>query len=196
MEFNSLEFIVFLYVVVAVYYFLPHNPPLGVRNCFLLLASWFFYACYNVSLTLFLILCTAAAYWFALKIESCDGKKRKRWMQAGVASNLAVLVFYKYLNFLLRTLHTLMSSAGIKSTARQFELMVPLGISFILFQTISYMIDVYRQEIKAEHSVLKFALYVSFSRRLCKVQLRELETSCRSLTRCTILKCGAFVQDP
>lgn len=66
-------------------------------------------------------------------------------MQAGVASNLAVLVFYKYLNFMLSTLHTVMSNAGIKNNVRHLELMVPLGISFILFQTISYIVDVYSQ---------------------------------------------------
>lgn len=154
MIFNTLDFLLFLPVVVLLHYLLPHK----YRNLLLLAASYFFYASYNLGLTLFLIICTAVTYGLGLAIgRNEDDKAAKRLMTIGVVLNVGTLGVYKYFNFVSESLASISGGEAFK-----LNWLVPLGISFIIFQTVSYLVDVYRKKISAEKNLLKFALYVAF----------------------------------
>lgn len=158
MAFNTLDFLLLFTLTAFLYYILPHK----LRNPLLLLASYVFYAAYNLALTLFLLLCTLFTYFIGLQVDRQDDpERRKSWAAAGVVIDLGALAFYKYFNFLLGTFS---KAAGAK--AFTLDLIVPLGISFIIFQVVSYIIDVYRRKMSAEKSLFKFSLYVAFFPKL------------------------------
>ena len=158
MSFNTLEYVLFFLLLVCLYYILPHK----LRNPLLLAASYFFYAVYDVRMIAFLALCTLITYGIGLLIEKNANNRgsKKRWLIFGIILNLGVLCFYKYLNFFSSTLFGLFGRED--STPFRHSFLVPLGISFILFQTLSYIIDVYKGKLQAEKSLFKLALYISF----------------------------------
>ena len=155
MAFNTLEFLLLLAAVVILYYVLPKKA----RNPLLLVASYGFYAYNSVPLVLFLVLCTLITFVIALRIESSADRQKKNWVTAGVVLSIGVLAFYKYLNFLFDTVNSALKSAEFGGSLPHVSLVAPLGISFIIFQTVSYLIDVYRGTIPAERSLFRFALY-------------------------------------
>lgn len=162
MSFNSLVFLLFLAVVLLLYYLLPGKA----RNPLLLAASYVFYAYYSLPLTLYLLLCTLVVYATARKMDTAESRgKRKNWLTAGLVLTLGALVFYKYTNFLLRLLLTLFGIA-YSDAAPQVSIVAPLGISFITFSSVSYLLDVYRGKYPAERRLLRFALYLGFFPKL------------------------------
>lgn len=157
MTFNSSCFVCFFPAFVLVYYLFPAR----FRNVLLLLGSCFFYAVYSPILILYLAVITVINYLFGIKISRFENgdRRRKGFMTAGICIDLAVLMFYKYFNFISLNLHSLISGKG---DAFLLKLLVPLGISFITFTLISYLVDVYRGTISAEKDFIQFAVYVSF----------------------------------
>ena len=154
-----MDFVVFFPAVLILYFVLPAKA----RNIFLLAASYFFYAVYSPVLTLYLVVCTLVTYGIALLIEKKrDGASAKTWAVIGVVLNLGALAFYKYFNFFSGMITGMLSASGVSTQAHRLDLVVPLGISFITFQTVSYIIDVYRNKLHAEKRILRFALYVAF----------------------------------
>ncbi len=162
MTFNSIVFMLFLAIVLLLYYILPGKA----RNLLLLIASYVFYANYSVPLVLFLVICTLVAYVIARRMESASDKGRKGWLAFGVILNVGALAFYKYTNFML---------GMIGASEYKLSLMAPLGISFIIFTTISYLIDVYRKKIPAEKRILRFALYVGFFPKVVQGPIAKAE---------------------
>ena len=159
MTFNTLDFLLLLAVTMGLYFVLPWR----LRNPLLLVASYVFYAAYSLKLTLFLVIITLLTYVLALKISQCrevkgDKKLAKRWMSTGVIICLGILAFYKYFNFISDSLVTLIGA----EESLHMNFMVPLGISFIIFTLVSYLVDVYRGTISAERNLLKYALFVAF----------------------------------
>ncbi len=155
MSFNSLDFLLLFAAVVILYYLLPQK----LRNPLLLIASYVFYAAYNLGLTLFLLVLTLVTYFIGREVDRRRGDKAsKRWMILGVTLNLLVLAFYKYFNFFSLTI------AGLTGAADpvRIDWLVPLGISFIVFTAVSYLADVYRGKLSSQPSLFKFALYISF----------------------------------
>lgn len=154
MTFNTLDFLGFFAITLLLYFIFP----LKLRNLLLLVSSYVFYAVYSAKLTIYLVFTTLFAYLFGLVIERVNNKKAaKLWMIVGISIYVTILAFYKYFNFL----------SGIVSSVigvEEFELhlLVPLGISFITFTVIAYLVDVYRGEIHAERNFLNFALFVAF----------------------------------
>lgn len=156
MAFNTLNFVLFLSLVIIVYFVIGHK----FRVPFMLLASYFFYAYYDIPLIIFLIFITLFNYGVTLMIDK--GEYKKVWLYIGLIGNVGVLAFYKYLNFSFRILNSIFSKIGFGGKLPQFSFLVPLGISFIVFSVISYIVDVYKGKIKVEKNLFKFALYVSF----------------------------------
>ena len=159
MSFNTLDFLLLLAVTMGLYFVLPWK----LRNPLLLASSYVFYAAYSLKLTLFLVIMTLLTYVLALKICHCrekeeDKKRAKIWMGTGVIICLGILAFFKYFNFLSDSLAAMIGAEG----NLHLNLMVPLGISFIVFTLVSYLVDVYRGTIVAERNLLKYALFVSF----------------------------------
>lgn len=151
MNFNSIQFLLFYPLVVVLNFIVPRK----YRVIPLLLASYYFYMTWNAKLFFLIVFTTAVSYLSGLLIEKRPRYKRA-WMVISVVASLAVLFFFKYYNFVAGNIGNLF---GADLTLR---LVLPVGISFYTFQTLSYSIDVYRGHIKAERNFLYYALFVSF----------------------------------
>ena len=160
MNFNSLVFLVFLPLVVGVTWFLPHRA----RKIWLLAASWFFYAYWNPLLLLLLIASTGIDYGCGRGMEHFfdHPKVKKLLLLCSICMNLGLLFFFKYWDFFGNTLNTLFAVMSIPLHVPMLHLLLPIGISFYTFQTMSYSIDVYRGDVPAERDFFTFALYVAF----------------------------------
>lgn len=159
MTFNSPEFLLFYPIVCALYFLLPKK----LKWPMLLLASYFFYMYYQAELV-FLILGTTLVSFFASRIiEKTDKVKIKRaCLTVTLIVCFGVLFFYKYFNFLSGSVTGLIALFGGTQAAFELNLILPVGISFYTFQTLSYVIDVYRGKVKCEDNFFFYALYVSF----------------------------------
>jgi len=163
MLFNSLEFAIFLPVVLAIYYLLPHRG----QNRFLLAASCIFYAAWDWRFLAPLLFSTTIDYFCARKIEGAslavDGpRRRKLYLVVSVVTNLGLLGFFKYFDFFAGSLQRLLGLMGWKLELWTLQVILPVGISFYTFQALSYTIDVYRGEIHATTHFLDFLLCVIF----------------------------------
>ncbi|MCQ2258759.1 MAG: MBOAT family protein [Bacteroidaceae bacterium] len=154
MLFNTLNFIIFFVAVVVTYYLLPKN---SWRKVFLLGASYYFYACFNVTMLAVLLFETALAYWFGL-----SKNKIKTSLTTTIVILLLPLLCLKYLNFLMGTVGDVLALSGALVEMPSFELLLPIGISFYTFMAVGYVVDVYKGKIEAEKNLLDFALFVGF----------------------------------
>ena len=159
MTFNSWEFLLFYPIVAGLYFLLPKK----LKWPMLLVASYFFYMYYQAELV-FLILGTTLVSFFASRvIERTENIKAKRaCLTLTLIVCFGVLFFYKYFNFLSGSVTGLVSLFGGAPTSFELDLLLPVGISFYTFQTLSYVIDVYRGDVKCKDNFFFYALYVSF----------------------------------
>lgn len=169
MLFNSFQFMLFLPVVMALHYAAPMNR----RNLVLTAASYVFYGCWDVRFTALLLLSTAWGYLCGRRIHaSADPLVRRGWVVASVVVNLAVLGVFKYANFFLDSLAALMP--GLPSELR---IVLPVGISFYTFQSMSYALDIYRNDAAPVESFTDFACYIALFPQLVAgpiVRFREI----------------------
>lgn len=166
MLFNSIDFLIFFPVVLLVYFILPSK----IRYVWLLISSYYFYMCWNPVYIILILISTGITYIFGRIVErwknseNFDGKKRKLWMRLSVAacflSNLGILIYFKYSNFLVEIINPLLRFFHVRLP--RFDILLPVGISFYTFQALGYIMDVYRGDVKAEKNFLKYALFVSF----------------------------------
>lgn len=159
MLFNSAQFLLFFPLVTLVYFVLPHR----VRYVWLLVSSYYFYMCWNPAYALLMGLSTLITYASGLLITAARTKRAKQaWVAASFGSNLAILFFFKYFNFAARIAASALGVLGVAVAAPQFDVLLPVGISFYTFQALSYTADVYRGDVACEKNVLRYALFVSF----------------------------------
>ncbi len=163
MLFNSINFICFFPVVVLLYFAMPKK----VRYLWLLVASYFFYMCWNAKYALLLLYSTIVTYLSGILIAWCDGKPqwergRKLFVAASFFLNLSVLFLFKYFDFAVDNINLVLAKCGARLLETGFDLLLPVGISFYIFQALSYTMDVYRKEIYVERNFFKYALFVSF----------------------------------
>ena len=159
MLFNSWQYMVFLPLVVLLYYCLPHKWRWGL----LLVASYYFYMSWNAKLVVLIATSTLTSWACALLIERSSQKSRKRvFLALGVGVSLALLFFFKYFNFLSSSITALLRAFSLPVDDFTIQVMLPVGISFYTFQTLSYVIDVYRGRLAAEKHLGIYALYVGF----------------------------------
>lgn len=158
--FNSLTFVVFFAVVVGAYWVLRSWEA---RKNLLLGASYIFYGAWNPPFALLLFATTALDFFLGARIATApDLAARRRWMWASVTSNLSMLGFFKYGNFLLENTQWLLARAGIAYHPPHLDVFLPIGISFYTFHSLSYTLDVYRGVCKPTKSLRDFTLAVSF----------------------------------
>ncbi|WP_028242301.1 MBOAT family O-acyltransferase [Pseudobutyrivibrio ruminis] len=167
MLFNSAQFLIFFPVVTLVYFAIPKK----IRNYWLLIISYYFYMCWNPKYILLLMASTLITYTSGLLMENIKGKKYdaikerklKNWVVAGsFILNVGMLFYYKYTNFAIDTLDRIFAKLHVAVTIPTVDIVLPVGISFFVFQSLSYTMDVYRDEIYAEKNFFRYALFVSF----------------------------------
>ena len=167
MLFNSVKFGVFFIGVLMMYYVIPKK----FRYVWLLVTSYIFYGAWNVKYLALLFGVTLATYLCGLftdKIEESgweenkQKKIKKMVLTAAVVTNIGLLVYFKYMDFFAFNIYRVLSAIGLEITQYRFDILLPVGISFITFQSLGYAIDVYRGKLKAEKNFLKYALFVSF----------------------------------
>ncbi len=158
MLFNSLEFLLFFPIVCIFYYVIPSNKW---RNLFLLAASYYFYMCWEPVYALLLLGSTVITFFAALGIEKFRDQK-KLFLYASVIANLAILFFFKYFNWAAENIAFLMDKLGVYMKVPEFNVLLPVGISFYIFQALGYTIDAYRGDVKTEKNFFLYALFVSF----------------------------------
>ena len=159
MFFNSLHFLAFFPVVVGLYL----ATPARLRWLLLLAASYYFYAAWRVEYLLLIIVSTLIDYVAGLAMDSTADPKRKRlFLILSLFSNLGILFSFKYFNFFNESLRAVFGVFSVPYEIPGFDVLLPVGISFYTFQTLSYTIDVYRGHRSAERHLGIFALYVAF----------------------------------
>lgn len=156
MLFNSLNFIIFFFAVVVLYYMLPKN---NWRKALLLGASYYFYACFDLAMSLVLLAETAVSYGYGLFYSKY---KSKTILSIIIVLLMLPLLCFKYLSFLLGAVGDALSLARINVEMPTLQLVLPIGISFYTFMAIGYVIDVYKKKIVAERNLLDFALFIGF----------------------------------
>lgn len=160
MLFNSLTFVVFFAIVVFL-----HRLPLSwrVKKTNLLIASYLFYAAWSPPFILLLWLSTLVDFEVAKRIHACEDRVRRRaWLWLSLGVNLGLLGYFKYGGFLLDNWVAAMASIGVAWQAPVWDIVLPVGISFYTFQTLSYTLDVYFKRSKPCDSLLDFSLFVTF----------------------------------
>jgi alginate O-acetyltransferase complex protein AlgI len=159
MVFNSLHFVAFFVVVYTLYRLFPHRW----QNRLLLVASYYFYAAWDWRFLGLLIASTIIDYFCALFIASrTDPRRRRLALVLSLSFNLTMLGFFKYFNFFAENLKVLASDVGWNLDFVTIRVLLPIGISFYTFITMSYVIDVYRRDIEPTRSFLDFALFVAY----------------------------------
>jgi D-alanyl-lipoteichoic acid acyltransferase DltB (MBOAT superfamily) len=163
MIFNSIEFFIFLPIVFLLYWFV-FKKSVKAQNIFILLASYLFYGWWDWRFLSLIFLSTTVDYLIALKIHgTAEQKVRKSWLWVSVIFNVGLLGFFKYFNFFVDSWIDAVTLLGydIKSTWT-LRIILPVGISFYTFQTMSYSFDVYYKKLKPTKDFLSFAAFVSF----------------------------------
>ncbi len=159
MLFNSIEFLIFFPIVVTAYFILAPK----YRWILLLLASYYFYMCWDYKYIVLVIFSTLVDYFAGLLMYRTEKPRlRKLWLAASLTTNLGLLFFFKYFNFFGETVNFFLDRFNIFAEVPAYDLLLPVGISFYTFQTLSYTIDVYRRQQTPEFHFGRFALYVSF----------------------------------
>ncbi len=159
MLFNSLQFVFFFICVVTLYFSMPHK----YRWVLLLLGSYFFYMCWDWKYISLIILSTVIDYFAGRRMAALSEKKqRRKYLVLSLVTNLGLLFTFKYYNFFIDSLNSAFSFFHLTLSIDALHVLLPVGISFYTFQTLSYSIDVYRGKIEHESHFGIFALYVSF----------------------------------
>lgn len=160
MLFNSLSFLIFFPIVVLLYFVIPPK----VRYIWLLIASYFFYMGWNAKYALLLLLSTVVTYVAGHLLYRWRDKSghKKAVVAVGLIVNFGILFLFKYLDFVVDTIQSLGAKVGITIAEPSFSLLLPVGISFYIFQAVGYMVDIYREKLVPEKNFLKYALFVSY----------------------------------
>ena len=183
MLFNTFHFAYFFAILLPIYWILPHSldseglrrrlSPWVLRplywvvrqpqNILLLAASYYFYACWDWRFLSLLILSTAMDFGCGLAVDRIDEpRKRKLFVALSMALNLGMLGYFKYYNFFAESLQAMLARAGLSVPLAHLNVVLPIGISFYTFQSMSYVIDIYRRDIKPTRNFVEFAAFVSF----------------------------------
>lgn len=162
MLFNSLEYIVFLPLVFVVYWFIWRDS-IKLQNVFILIVSYVFYGYWDWRFLILIFMATLVDYIVAIEIDKHETKRKKELLLGiSIFFNLGMLFYFKYYNFFIESFSRLLTSIGLPSSEYSLQVILPVGISFYTFQTMSYTIDVYRGKMPACRDITAFFAYVSF----------------------------------
>lgn len=186
MVFNSIEFLFFLPAVSVVYYVVPQK----IKYIWLLVISYYFCMCWDPGFAVWLLASTLVTYTGGLILDVIRNKKlkeeikyKKVCLAVSVTLNLSMLFFYKYLEFFWQSAQWAMEKIGVTIVSPDLNLILPVGMSFYVFQGIGYMVDVYREEVPAEKNFLRYALFISFFPRLISGPIERSKSFLKQLDR-------------
>ena len=159
MLFNSFNFLVFFPIVVLIYFVIPKKT----RYIWLLISSYYFYMCWNAKYALLIAISTIITWISGLLLHKFKNiGARRATVALSFISNLGILFFFKYFDFVLANINRILAYADFELLNNPFDIILPVGISFYTFQALSYTVDVYRGDVDAEKNLLRYALFVSF----------------------------------
>ena len=159
MIFNSLPFFVFIGIFLPLYFSMKGKA----RLLLCLASSYFFYGWWDYRFLSLIAFSTCIDYFVGLKLEDTEGyEERKRLLVMSMVVNLGFLAFFKYFNFFIGSFQDLLLSIGYSGSTHSLNIILPVGISFYTFQSMSYTIDVYYKKIKVEKDFIRFATFISF----------------------------------
>ena len=171
MLFNSIEFLLFFPAVLLIYWLIPGRA----RMYWLLVTSYVFYMGWNPQYALLLLFSTAVTWLSGLLIgrsrsraerAEAEGRKKRNfarlWVVLSLVLNLGILFFFKYFDFAVDNINNVLRVMNIQAVKPAFDVLLPVGISFYIFQALSYTMDVYRGDVRVEKNFFKYAVFVSF----------------------------------
>ncbi len=158
MLFTELNFWVFFAVVMLAYIVLPHRA----QNRMLLLASYVFYGAWDWRFLGLILFSTVVDYLVGLRMGSATSQRRRHLLWISIGANLGMLGVFKYFGFFVESFSALLANIGYQADPFMLSIVLPVGISFYTFQTLSYTIDIYRRDMKPTQDFLNFALFVAF----------------------------------
>ncbi len=162
MLFNSINFAFFLPIIFILYWFIT-NKSLKLQNALLLISSYYFYSCWDWRFLFLLVFSTLLDYYTGLKMQDTNQQKYKQfWFWLSISVNLGFLGVFKYYNFFAESFADALSHAGLNVNPLTLNIILPVGISFYTFHGLSYVIDIYKNRIKAERNFIDYAVFVSF----------------------------------
>jgi len=162
MLFNSVDFAIFLPIVFVLYWFVT-NKNLKLQNLLIVVASYLFYGWWDYRFLALILFSTVVDYTIGVQLSNEDKfARRKLLLWISILVNLGLLGFFKYYNFFLDNFITAFSFFGTPITGSSLNIILPVGISFYTFQTLSYTIDVYKRNLKPTHDFIAFSAFVSF----------------------------------
>ena len=161
MLFNSIDFAIFLPICFFIYWFFLSNN-IKYQNLFIAVSSYIFYAWWDWRFLSLIFVSTIVDFYVAKKIHVSREKTRKKLLIFSLFINIGLLCFFKYYNFFLDNFVSAFSFFGFSFNAKSLSIILPVGISFYTFQTISYSIDIYKKKIKPSDDFISFVAFVSF----------------------------------
>ncbi|GGH37826.1 hypothetical protein IA57_05285 [Mangrovimonas yunxiaonensis] len=161
MLFNSIDFAIFFPIVFVLYWIVAKN--LALRNALILVASYIFYGWWDWRFLFLIVISTLVDFYVGKRLYGTDKlTKRKQLLFISLFVNLGFLIYFKYTNFFIETFVDSFSLFGKKLEASTLNIILPVGISFYTFQTLSYTIDIYRKQLKPTNNLLAFSAFVAF----------------------------------
>ncbi len=162
MLFNSIDFAIFLPIIFVLYWFVT-NKNLKLQNTLIVLSSYIFYGWWDWRFLSLIIFSTIVDYLIGISLSKQENQnKRKILLWTSILVNLGFLGFFKYYNFFLDNFITAFSFFGTEINANSLNIILPVGISFYTFQTLSYTIDVYKRKLEPTYDFIAFSAFVSF----------------------------------
>ena len=162
MFFNSFSFALFLPIVFVLYWFVFNKTKIS-QNALLIIASYYFYSCWDWRFLFLLVFSTFLDYYTGIRIEKAKTEaSRKFWFWLSISVNLGFLGIFKYYNFFADSFSQLLNGIGLQTSPLLLNVVLPVGISFYTFHGLSYVIDIYHKRIKAEYNFVDYSLFVSY----------------------------------
>src|SRR5690606_19647578 len=162
MLFNSLDFAIFLPIVFGLYWFVV-NKNLRAQNVLVVAASYLFYGWWDYRFLALIAASTLVDYFIGRSLQKSENPiDRKMLLGLSLIFNLGLLGFFKYFNFFIESWVDSWANLGVQMNATSLNIILPVGISFYTFQTLSYTIDVYRREIEPTSNIINFSVFVAF----------------------------------
>ena len=189
MLFNSFSYLIFLVIIFTLYWTIPHR----FRWILLLISSYYFYMNWNVKYVVLILFTTFISYLAGCLLEKESRESIKKWIVAGtLISCLGVLVIFKYFNFFSLSVQKIFQYFSLELQPVTLQLLLPVGISFYTFQTLSYVIDVYRGTVPAEHHFGKYATFISFFPQLVAGPIERTKNLLPQIFCLQASKCAIF----